>query len=157
MKKIIKPKVTHHKLAKAIKQLNPKRAHVVVKQALDQASKYTAVISETIDITVEETQETVAEIQHTEVLHSAVVEEIQVVETMIVTAESSKDSKKVAALKQRLKYNKTKMQQHKKAIKNLKKKHAKLSEKNNKLSLHKAKTMKKLLLCLILRLRLLKK
>merc|ERR1712072_624287 len=102
---------------------------------------YTATISETITVTIEETQETVAEIQHTEVLHSATIEEIQVVETMIVTAETSKDHKKVAALKQRLEYNKRKVQKHKKAIKHLKKKHAKLSHKSKKLNLHKAKKL----------------
>merc|ERR1712146_613926 len=62
IKKIIKPKVTHPKLRKAIKGLKPHRAHQVVKTAIDQATTYTATISETISVAVEETQETVAEI-----------------------------------------------------------------------------------------------
>merc|ERR1712228_299353 len=116
----------------AIKGLKPHRSHQIIKKALDQAEKYTATLSETIDTTIEVTQETVAEIQHTEVQYSAVVEEIQVVETMIVTAESSKDTKKIAALKQRLAFSKRKEHQHKKAIKHLKKKHEKLSTKTKK-------------------------
>lgn len=109
LKAIIRPKVTHHKLKKAIKDLKPHRAHQIVKKAQDQAIAYTAIVSEEITVTIEVTQETVAEIQHREVIHSAVVEEIQVVETMIVTAETTGNHKKVAALKQRLTWNQKKM------------------------------------------------
>merc|ERR1712183_238743 len=112
LKAIIRPKVTHPKLKKAIRGLKPHRAHQIVKKAQDQAIAYTAVVTEEITTTVEITQETVAEIQHTEVLHSAVVEEIQTVETMIVTADTSGDHKKVAALKQRLKWNQKSFQKN---------------------------------------------
>jgi hypothetical protein len=143
LKALIKPKITHKKLRKAIKHLKPHRQHQIIKQAHDQAIQYTVVVTEEIQTTIEVTQETVAEIQHTEVIYTAAIEEVQIFETMVITAESSKDAKKVKVLKAEVALKKKNVDKHKKAIHHLKKKHAHLSKKQKKLNLHKAHSLKK--------------